>query len=297
MNLSGCSNFTTMLDREAPGNVHYQLSPTGNSSVLAHRHAPAHEFTNPGTSHLAVMVVPHYQLTQALFDLGSGWRDHFCPEPQPVHVLPPDTAYRWTVNGRSTVVILALPMIEVRTTLEELDVCDPMEKLSLVMDRGFVEPLVYEIVMRLWAHTKADAQCPALLLQSQTTCVLHALVARGSSRRVSSRSCGLGKAQLATAIELIEARLDEDLSLDELAASCSMSRFHFSRMFRQSTGYAPYQYVLRRRIEKARALLISTKDGIAEIGLAVGFVDAGHFSRTFARHIGLSPQRFRAAAR
>ena len=290
------SNFAAMLDREAPGNIHCHLGGDRTSSLLAHRHAPAHEFVNPGTPDLAVMVVPHYRLTQALFDLGTGWRDHFCPEPQPVHVLPPDTPYRWAVNGSSTIVMLAMPMPEVHAVLSQFDTANPMQKLWSVMDRGFVEPMVYEIMMRLWAHTKVDRVCPPLLLQSQTTCLLHALVTRGGTRHASSHPSGLGKAQLAAALEMIEARLDDDLTLDELATGCKLSRFHFARQFRQSTGYAPYQYLLRRRIEKARVLLSSTDDGVGDTGIAVGYRDAAHFSRTFARHMGLSPQHYRAAA-
>jgi len=107
----------------------------------------------------------------------------------------------------------------------------------------------------------------------------------------------LSRAQLAAVIELIDARIDGELSLDELAGVCDMSRFHFTRLFRQSTGHAPYQYVLGRRIEKARVLLVSTEDAISDIGTAVGFGDASNFSRTFSRRVGISPLRYRAAAR
>ena len=292
------SSFAAMLDRQAPGSVHFALAGTGEPIILAHRHAPAHEFINPGTPHLGVMVVPHYRLSQALFNLGTGWRDHFCPEPQPVHVLPPDTGYQWTVNGSSMTVTLAIPMAKVRDALDELDAPDGMRGVWSVMDRGFVEPMVYEMVMRLWTHVRAEGQCPTLLAQSHMTCVLHALATRGRGRLPAAmRAVGLSKTQLATAIDVIEARMDDDLSLDELAAACRLSRFHFSRLFRRSTGYAPYQYLVHRRIERARALLSSTKDGVAAIGAAVGFTDAGHFSRTFSRHTGLSPSRYRASRR
>jgi AraC-like DNA-binding protein len=298
MHASGNSDFAAMLDRQAPGNAHYSLGDASEPIVVANRHAPAHEFINPGTPHLCVMVVPHYRLTQALFDLGTGLRDHFCPEPQPVHVLPPDSAYRWTVNGSSMTVMLALPMAEVRSVLAELEYPDPMNALWSVMDRGFVEPMAYEIVLRLWALAKANKRCPALLLQSHMTCLLHALVVRGNTqpRRVS-QTAGLNSAQLSSVIEMLEARMEEDLTLEELAAACGMTRFHFSRLFRQSTGYAPYRYLVIRRIEKARGLLLATDEAVSQIGVAVGFVDPGHFSRTFTRHVGVSPQRFRASAR
>jgi AraC family transcriptional regulator len=286
-----------MLQQQAHGGACHVL-PAGDDSplVLAHCQAPAHEFHNPGTAHLGVMVVPHCRATQALFDLGNGWRDHFCPEPLSVHVLPPDTDYRWTVNGASTTVILALPIQEVREVLDELELADPMQRLWSVMDRGFVDPMVYELVMRLWGQVRLTAACPELLRQSYIACILHALAARGSARRVASDR-GLSKTQLSAVLELIDQRLADTLTLDELASACRMSRFHFIRQFRLTTGQTPYQYLLRQRIEKARALLAGTALGVAHIGATVGFPDPAHFSRAFARHVGLSPQRYRAALR
>jgi AraC family transcriptional regulator len=245
-----------------------------------------------------VMAVPHFHVTEALFNLGNGWRDHFCCEPQPLHVLPPDTPYAWRVNGKSLTVMLAFPMADVNAILKELDAPDPMASLWAVMDRGFVDPMVYEIIMRLWMRTRAGEPCSALLLQSYQVAILSALAGRGSARStVSNVRTGLQSKKLSAVLDFIESRLGDDIGLSELAAVCEVSRFHFVRLFRQSTGYTPYRYLLLRRLEKARALLIASEMPVAQVGLEAGFGDAGHFSRTFARHIGMSPQRYRASVR
>lgn len=270
----------------------------GPRVIVANRHAPAHEFLNPGTPDLMVMAVPHFQVTEALFHLGNGWRNHFCAEPGPLHVLPPDTRYAWRVNGKSLTVMLAFPMADVNALLKELDAPDPMAGLWAVMDRGFVDPMVYEIVMRLWMRTKAGEPCSALLLQSYQVAILSALTGRGRTcPAVANARTGLSSLKLKAVLDFIESRLGEDLGLPELAAVCGMSRFHFVRLFRQSTGHTPYRYLLLRRLEKARAMLIDSERPVAEVALDAGFGDAGHFSRTFARHVGMSPQRYRASAR
>ncbi|MDN8616274.1 AraC family transcriptional regulator [Variovorax ginsengisoli] len=266
--------------------------------IVANRYAPAHEFLNPGTPDLMVMAVPQFRVTEALFNLGTGWRDHFCSEPQPLHVLPPDTPYAWRVNGKSLTVMFAFPMTDVYAILKELDAPDPMSSLWAVMDRGFIDPMVYEIIMRLWMRTKAQEPCSTLLLQSYQVAILSALTGRGGARSADSKvRTGLSTNKLNAVLDLIEARLGDDLGLPELAGLCEMSRFHFVRLFRQSTGYTPYHYLLLRRLEKARVLLISSTMPVAEVALEAGFGDAGHFSRTFARHMGTSPQRFRASVR
>lgn len=294
----GPASFANLMTRIAPGATCRLLPSHGEPAVIAHRKAPAHEFVNPGSAHLTVMAVPQYRLSQALFDLGDGWRDHFCADPQPVHLLPPEAPYRWSVNGSSVVVMMALPMSEVGPLLDELDVPDAMHRLWASMERGFAEPLVYETIMRTWAQAQTGEPCPRLLVRSRMACMLHALVLRGRKPDLSgSTRSGLGRAQLNAALELIDSRMAEDLSLDDLAMACGISRFHFIRRFRLSTGQTPYRYLLQRRIEAARTLLTSTQMSVSEVGVQVGFPDPGHFSRTFARLVGNSPQRYRNATR
>jgi AraC family transcriptional regulator len=84
-----------------------------------------------------------------------------------------------------------------------------------------------------------------------------------------------------------------DLSLSSLAQEATMSVFHFSRAFRQSTGQSRYQYVLHRRIEVAKMLLRDGELTVGEISLRTGFVQQNHFARLFQKKTGVSPTAFR----
>jgi AraC family transcriptional regulator len=72
-----------------------------------------------------------------------------------------------------------------------------------------------------------------------------------------------------------------------------MSRFHFTRLFKQTTGETPYQYVTRRRFEEAQRQLQETHASILDIALAVGFSSAAHFASQFKRQLGVTPSAFR----
>jgi AraC family transcriptional regulator len=87
--------------------------------------------------------------------------------------------------------------------------------------------------------------------------------------------------------------LGESISLAELAAAAGLSSFHFLRAFKQSMGVTPGQYVLDRRMERARSLLKSSKLSVAEVGLRVGFEHSSHFTRAFRRSVGTAPSLFR----
>jgi AraC-like DNA-binding protein len=98
---------------------------------------------------------------------------------------------------------------------------------------------------------------------------------------------------LLRARDLVDSRYAEPLDLEALARAAHVSSRHFSRSFRRTFGETPYQYLLTRRIERARHLLRTTDLRIAEICLAVGFTSVGSFTTTFRRHLGVSPSAYR----
>jgi AraC family transcriptional regulator len=106
---------------------------------------------------------------------------------------------------------------------------------------------------------------------------------------------GLPKTRLNRVLEYIEANLHQDVALTALAETAGMSPHYFSEMFRQSTDFSPHQYVLRRRIERARKLLHDARVSVFEAGVRSGFSEPSHFTKMFRRIVGVTPTRYRAA--
>ncbi len=106
-------------------------------------------------------------------------------------------------------------------------------------------------------------------------------------------SGGLSGAKLRRAVEYIDAHLDQNLSLSQIAEIIGMSPYHFSRALKKSTGLAPHAYVVRQRIERAKQLLVETNLPIIDIALRVGFVNQSHFSTKFRKFNGISPTAYR----
>jgi AraC-like DNA-binding protein len=100
---------------------------------------------------------------------------------------------------------------------------------------------------------------------------------------------------LLRARDLVDSRYGEPLDLRRLAREAHVSPRHFSRSFRQVFGETPHQYLLSRRLERARHLLRTTDMSVAEICLEVGFTSVGSFTTTFTRHVGVAPTTFRSA--
>jgi AraC family transcriptional regulator len=102
---------------------------------------------------------------------------------------------------------------------------------------------------------------------------------------------GLPRAKLARAVEYIQDQLDTDLTVSGIAQAVGMSPYYFSRLFKESTGQSPYQYVVEARVRKAKELLTTGKFTISEAAYHVGFVDQSHLTRHFKRIFGLPPKR------
>src|SRR5262245_11597014 len=100
---------------------------------------------------------------------------------------------------------------------------------------------------------------------------------------------------LLRARDLVDGHFAEPLDLRALAAAAHVSPRHFSRSFRRVFGETPYQYLLTRRLERARHLLRTTEMSVAEVCVSVGFTSVGSFTTTFSRHVGVSPTTYRQA--
>src|SRR5580704_4847633 len=104
---------------------------------------------------------------------------------------------------------------------------------------------------------------------------------------------GLGPARLRRIRELVHAKMEDELSLDEMAQSVGLSTAHFARMFRKSTGETPHQFVLRQRLERAKAMLRAPDARVLDVAVACGFKTQQHFAQVFRDVCGISPTEYR----
>ena len=116
------------------------------------------------------------------------------------------------------------------------------------------------------------------------------------TRDVREYKGGLPGFKLRKTTDLMAAHLEQEFSLIRLAREADMSEFHFSRLFKRSTGLTPSQYFIHLRMEKARRLLRETSKSVIEIGLEVGYTSPSHFAQIFRREVGIPPSEYRRPA-
>lgn len=94
------------------------------------------------------------------------------------------------------------------------------------------------------------------------------------------------------ATKFIDANLGQRMGLPRIAAAAGLSPFHFGRLFKQTTGRSPHQFLLERRICVAKEMLRARQLSVAEIAAELGFYDQSHFSQVFKRNAGMTPRQF-----
>ncbi|MCU1749922.1 helix-turn-helix domain-containing protein [Pseudomonas sp. 6D_7.1_Bac1] len=123
----------------------------------------------------------------------------------------------------------------------------------------------------------------------------HTLLSQVGLRQGLRLKGGLAAHQRRQLVEYIDSQLAEPISLGQLAGMCALSEYHFARMFRESFGLPPHQYLLARRLTHARHLLRSTSQPLGEIALACGFASASHFTNRFRQAMRGTPGEYRQA--
>jgi len=166
---------------------------------------------------------------------------------------------------------------------------------ELAEDFSGSDPLIQHIGYALLKESQAENPSGSLYADSLTqSLTLHLLKNYSTASYVTENlNGGLPAYKLNKVTDFINDKLDQDLSLAELATVAGLSRFHFSRAFRRSTGMTPLQYLMRQRIERAKELLKNRDLPLVEVGLLTGFKNQSHFTTFFRKFTNLTPRAWR----
>ena len=168
-------------------------------------------------------------------------------------------------------------------------------EVELRASRKVAEPRLSAMVAAVHAEMVAGFPSGRLFLDSIEQAMAVTLVNGHAVRHrpVQISRGGLGSARLRRIKELVHARMENDLSLDEMAQSVGLSTAHFARMFRKSTGETPHQFVLRQKLERAKRMLRVPDARVLDVALACGFKTQQHFAQAFREVWGVSPTAYR----
>jgi AraC family transcriptional regulator len=230
-----------------------------------------------------VMLEKHVDGKRQIFEAPTG----------DVCLYPPNTKQSFQWEGKAEFCQIVLEPLFLSDSLNEItsgkNICFGLQK----------QPQTDPVIVHLGLSLKSAIETCGADSKFYADSLAYALVSHLASQYVLSSGSpflsekpngGLSQSQLSRVVDYIHAHYASDISLPDLANAVFLSQYHFSRLFKISTGLSPHQYLIKFRLKKAKQLLLENKVPAAEISQAVGFSSQSHLNHHLKRLYGVSPK-------
>ena len=215
--------------------------------------------------------------------------------PRRICLTPGEATTRWQHAGHPEILQVYLRQSLYTDAVAEMYGCDGATA-EIVPRFAILDPLLEQLAIAITTALRDGTAEDGLYIDTLAQMIAVHLARQHSSR---SRPVRLASPQriagwrMRRLIEYIEENLDGDLSLEAMAAEVEVSPLYLARAFKTAIGQSPHQYVLGRRLERAKELLRNTDTPIVDVALASGFSSQSHLSNWFVRLVGVSPAAYR----
>ena len=229
----------------------------------------------------------------------QNWRDgvlrDFTLHEHEVIITPAGIRSGWRWHAKSDVIIVTLDPTKV-ARFAETELGMLLDTRQLRDTPQFSDPDLCTAGVMLRDALEADDISSGVMFEAMSRVLLVKLLQRYGERRPedAALSAKFTSAHYHRVLGVIRARLDQTITVEDLAKEAGMSPSHFARVFKETMGTTPMQYVLAYRIEQAAKMMGDAAVPLSEIALTCGFADQAHFSRSFKQVTGQTPRTYRA---
>jgi AraC family transcriptional regulator len=258
--------------------AHYRL---GQGLIPEHRH----------NEHLILISVGQ---CQGELHTANGLHLRKTSMPNSVCVIPSGHPFQGQVDGESEFISLLLdPALVSSAAAAE----NASSRTEIVERWTASDLLVSNVALALLSEGDAKGPSGRLYTDSLANVLAVHLLRHYSEPHPEFKFFGGGLTghRLRKVIDFIQENHERELALAEMAEAAGISPFHFAREFKRATGLAPHQYLIKIRIERAKAWLTKSELPIVEVSLRAGFNNQSHFTRLFHQRTGLTPKAYRNA--
>lgn len=265
--------------------------------AFRYRYQPPNEWFQPALTHHTLLLFMH---NPTEFELHCDGVDMVVPpRAGSTMVVPAGTVARWRWGNQSdSLHVFLKPRFVERVAAEALELDSARVAVSPRVDLQL--PQLRSAMLAVNEELTTGAPGGPLAAESLANLLAVYLIRDGSvpHRGTSHRTdAALPRVKLASVISYVEEHLGSNVSLSAMASVARLSPYHFARQFRAATGMPPHQYVISRRVERARDLLEKHDTlPLTEIAVRAGFLDQSHLSNHFKRLLGVTPGQFRTSA-
>jgi AraC family transcriptional regulator len=276
------------------GTAPLRMASDPSSGAIAYwKHEALHDVVEPMADH----VVMTFPAGSQRFERRTGKSVAIgTARPGVVTVIPAGSTSRWDIHQPLNVVQLYLPHTTLERIAREADTAAPGELLERT---GHSDPVTSRLLMSAADVLEGNAALDALFRQQLTDLLATRLLAAhaGAPTTFQPVMGGLSPNALRRAIERLRSDSDADVSLAALASDAGLSRFHFCRAFKESTGLSPHAWLRQHRLEQAMNMLRDTDASVVSVAAALGYASQTAFAAAFRKLTGEPPSNWRRRVR
>lgn len=271
-----------------------RIASDSDSGAIAYwKHEPLHDTVEPMADH----VIMTYPAGSQKLERRTGKTAAISTaRPGVVTIIPAGSTSRWDIHRPMHVVQLYLPQ---RTLLRIADEANTANPEDLLERTGHPDAITSRLLLSAADSLDGSATLDTLFRQQLTDLLATRLLAAhvGIAAAPQPTIGGLSPKVLLRAIERLRSDSDADVSLDALASDAGLSRFHFCRAFKESTGLSPHAWLRQHRLEQAMNMLRETDDSIVSVAAALGYSSQTAFAAAFRKLTGETPSDWRRRVR
>jgi AraC family transcriptional regulator len=226
---------------------------------------------------------------QAFWQTSAGQRKQKHVRSGHICVLPANLPHEVVLESKQEMISIDFEPAFIEQLAEELT----GKNVEIIEQWTAQDPLIQQLGIDL--HKELHSSPRLLYIESVIQVLATHLVRHYCTNPIAIADAvsKLSAQSLQQTIDYIHARLEQDITLSELAEVVQISQYRFARAFKQSTGIPPHQYLLMQRVERAKKLLIEKQLPIVDISYQLGFASQSHFAATFRRFTNLTPKVYR----
>src|SRR5882757_11019731 len=276
------------------GTEPFRVALDSSGGGIAHwRHDPLHDVVEPMTHHV---VMAYNGAVQRMERRSGRFASTGTFRPGVVTIIPEGSSSRWDIPKPVDVVQLYLPHTMIERVAREADTATPTDLLERT---AHPDPTTSRLLLSAADSLEGNGALDSLFRHQLVELLATRILAAhsGSPTSFQPTTGGLAPKALLRAIERLRSDSDADVSLSALALDAGLSRFHFCRAFKESTGLSPHAWLRQYRLEQAMNMLRDTDTSVVSVAAALGYASQTAFAAAFRKLTGEAPSDWRRRVR
>jgi AraC family transcriptional regulator len=254
---------------------------------------PAHETSEPATENLVICLALKGSANTG-FRFGGRWGRDLVRPGMFAPITPPHTVGEWQIDAPHQHLVVCLPEHALLSAATGDECGTTGVDLGWLHEKAFRDAFLYQLCLTLWDEARHGNPLGPMFGDCAHLALAAGLMRRaGRHGKTERETRKLRDRELKRIEAYVDERLDQPISLRDVAGVVGLSQQSFARALKEASGLSPHQYLITRRLDTAKRLLLDSTRSVAAIATTVGFSDQAHMTATFSRLLGYTPGNWR----